>query len=245
MVGRAARYTGAGSHSRENRAAGRRKRRRCEACGRGRFRNEDRLRDRVSSVFHKVRPSKYRIANKMVTNEHRTRTSGARYGLRAICRSDHEKNHNNSLRRRGTPPNAGRHGGIFRGLLRRGQWRAAFTAQALGDIARAKGMAQVARDTGLSRESLYKALSGDRSPGFDTILKVIEAVGLRLCVQIPPGRDRPPVPRTLSRACGKAASRMRHPHIVLALHTLVATFLDSANCRGATADEERAGSTSP
>jgi probable addiction module antidote protein len=57
---------------------------------------------------------------------------------------------------------------------------AAFIAKALGDIARAKGMAQVARDAGLSRESLYKALSGDRSPGFDTILKVIRALGLRL-----------------------------------------------------------------
>jgi probable addiction module antidote protein len=57
---------------------------------------------------------------------------------------------------------------------------AAFIAKALGDIARAKGMAKVARDTGLSRESLYKALSGDRSPGFDTILKVIAALGLKL-----------------------------------------------------------------
>lgn len=57
---------------------------------------------------------------------------------------------------------------------------AAFIAKALGDIARAKGMAQIARDTGLSRESLYKALSGQRTPGFDTILKVIEALGLRL-----------------------------------------------------------------
>ena len=57
---------------------------------------------------------------------------------------------------------------------------AAFIAKALGDIARAKGMTQVARDAGLSRESLYKALSGDRSPGFDTILKVIGALGLRL-----------------------------------------------------------------
>ena len=57
---------------------------------------------------------------------------------------------------------------------------AAFVAKALGDIARAKGMARVARDAGLSRESLYKALSGDRSPGFDTILKVVEALGLRL-----------------------------------------------------------------
>ena len=57
---------------------------------------------------------------------------------------------------------------------------AAFIAKALGDIARAKGMTQVARDSGLSRESLYKALSGERSPGFDTILKVIEALGIEL-----------------------------------------------------------------
>ncbi|MGH7972219.1 MAG: addiction module antidote protein [Limisphaerales bacterium] len=57
---------------------------------------------------------------------------------------------------------------------------AAFIAKALGDIARARGMAQVARDAGLSRESLYKALSGERSPGFDTILKVVQALGLRL-----------------------------------------------------------------
>src|SRR5512138_1558888 len=57
---------------------------------------------------------------------------------------------------------------------------AAFIAKALGDIARAKGMTQVARDAGLSRESLYKALSGERSPGLDTVLKVIQALGLRL-----------------------------------------------------------------
>jgi probable addiction module antidote protein len=57
---------------------------------------------------------------------------------------------------------------------------AAFIAKALGDIARAKGMTQVARDAGLSRESLYKALSGERSPGLDTVLKVIQALGLKL-----------------------------------------------------------------
>ena len=57
---------------------------------------------------------------------------------------------------------------------------AAFIAKALGNIARAKGMSQVARDAGLSRESLYKALSGERTPGFDTILKVIDALGLKL-----------------------------------------------------------------
>ncbi len=57
---------------------------------------------------------------------------------------------------------------------------AAFIAKALGDIARAQGMSQVAREAGLSRESLYKALSGERSPTFDTILKVIGALGLKL-----------------------------------------------------------------
>ena len=57
---------------------------------------------------------------------------------------------------------------------------ATFIAKALGDIARAKGMTQVARDAGLSRESLYKALSGDRAPGLDTVLKVMGALGLKL-----------------------------------------------------------------
>jgi len=57
---------------------------------------------------------------------------------------------------------------------------AAFVAKALGDIARAKGMSQVARDAGLSRESLYKALSGERTPSLDTILKVVSALGLKL-----------------------------------------------------------------
>jgi probable addiction module antidote protein len=64
---------------------------------------------------------------------------------------------------------------------------AAFIAKALGDIARAKGMTQVARESGLSRESLYKALSGDRSPSFDTILKVISALGLQLSASVKEG----------------------------------------------------------
>ena len=53
-------------------------------------------------------------------------------------------------------------------------------ARALGDIARARGMSQVARDAGLSRESLYKALSENGSPSFATVLKVAKALGLRL-----------------------------------------------------------------
>jgi len=61
---------------------------------------------------------------------------------------------------------------------------AAFIAKALGDIARAQGMTQVARESGLSRESLYKALSGERSPSFDTILKVVSALGLKLSASV-------------------------------------------------------------
>ncbi len=57
---------------------------------------------------------------------------------------------------------------------------AAGIARALGDIARAKGMTQVARDAGLSRESLYKALSANGNPSFATILKVARALGVRL-----------------------------------------------------------------
>ena len=68
----------------------------------------------------------------------------------------------------------------FDACLEEADGDAAFIAKALGNIAKAKGMAQVARDAGLSRESLYKALSGDRSPGFDTILKVVDALGMKL-----------------------------------------------------------------
>jgi len=57
---------------------------------------------------------------------------------------------------------------------------AAGIARALGDIARAKGMTQVAKDAGLSRESLYRALSADGNPSFATILKVAKALGVKL-----------------------------------------------------------------
>ena len=56
----------------------------------------------------------------------------------------------------------------------------ALVAAALGDIARAKGMTNVAREAGLGRESLYKALSPAGNPEFATILKVVTALGLRL-----------------------------------------------------------------
>src|ERR1700704_5868772 len=57
---------------------------------------------------------------------------------------------------------------------------AAGIARALGDIARAKGMTQVAKDAGLSRESLYRALSEDGNPSFATVLKVARALGVKL-----------------------------------------------------------------
>ena len=83
---------------------------------------------------------------------------------------------------------------------------AAFIAKALGDIARAKGMIQVAKDAGLSRESLYKALSGERPPGFDTILKVVGALGLKLHAEAPRGRFRGPTPRSSSRTTKRRAA---------------------------------------
>ena len=57
---------------------------------------------------------------------------------------------------------------------------ASLVAAALGDIARAKGMTEIARQTGLGRESLYKALSPEGNPELATILKVVRALGLSL-----------------------------------------------------------------
>ena len=57
-------------------------------------------------------------------------------------------------------------------------------ARALGDIARAKGMTQVARDVGLSRERLYKALSESGNSTFATVLKVARALGVRFHAQV-------------------------------------------------------------
>jgi len=58
----------------------------------------------------------------------------------------------------------------------------ALLAAALGDVARAKGMTDIARDTGLGRESLYKALSADGNPEFGTVQKVVRSLGLKLHV---------------------------------------------------------------
>ncbi|MDZ4251251.1 MAG: addiction module antidote protein [Sulfuritalea sp.] len=59
---------------------------------------------------------------------------------------------------------------------------AALVARALGVIAKARSMTLLARDTGLSRESLYKALSGEGNPEFTTVMKVVKALGFRLHV---------------------------------------------------------------
>jgi len=64
----------------------------------------------------------------------------------------------------------------------------ALLAAALGDIARARGMAQLAKDAGLSRESLYKGLSGERIPSTETLLKVMGALGLRLSAVVAPAQ---------------------------------------------------------
>ena len=88
---------------------------------------------------------------------------------------------------------------------------AGFIAKALGDIARAKGMSQVARDAGLSRESLYKALSGERSPTLDTVLSVVGALGLRLRAEAADagvvGAGTPGYPGQPDRSSGPVSTR--------------------------------------
>jgi len=54
---------------------------------------------------------------------------------------------------------------------------------ALGNVAKAKGMAQIAKDAGLSRESLYKSLNGQSKPEFDTVRKVLAALGVKLVAE--------------------------------------------------------------
>jgi probable addiction module antidote protein len=83
--------------------------------------------------------------------------------------------------------------------------------RALGDIARAKGMSQVARDAGLSRESLYKALSEDGNPSFATVLKVARALGVKFHAQPAPGwppQIPPPVAGSNSSRSGQGDSRL-------------------------------------
>lgn len=63
---------------------------------------------------------------------------------------------------------------------------AAFITHALGVVAKAKGMTQLAKQTGLGRESLYKALSGEGNPSFATILKVLRALGVQIHTEVTP-----------------------------------------------------------
>lgn len=76
-----------------------------------------------------------------------------------------------------------------------------FIAHALGDVARARNMSQLARETGMTREGLYKALSGRGNPSFATVTKVAAALGLRLSFQ--------PAGQSASAKPTKAASRSR------------------------------------
>lgn len=62
---------------------------------------------------------------------------------------------------------------------------AALFAKALGDVARARGMMQLAKDSGLSREGLYKALSTKGNPSFSTVMKVLHALGLQISITEP------------------------------------------------------------
>ena len=71
----------------------------------------------------------------------------------------------------------------FEAVMEEGGDDASYVAHALGVIARAQGMSQLARDTGLTREGLYKALSPDGNPSFDTILKVMHALGLQMSIK--------------------------------------------------------------
>ena len=63
-----------------------------------------------------------------------------------------------------------------------------FVADALGVVARARGMSEVAREAGVSRESLYRALSADGNPEFGTVMRVVRALGLQLSVT--PAHDK-------------------------------------------------------
>ena len=73
---------------------------------------------------------------------------------------------------------------------------------ALGTVARAKGMSVIARDTGLGRESLYKALSGSANPAFATINRVIASLGLRMAVE--------PARRRMTRKANPRATARAH-----------------------------------
>jgi probable addiction module antidote protein len=89
---------------------------------------------------------------------------------------------------------------------------ALIVAKALGDVAKSEGMQKIARETGLNREGLYQALSGDGNPSFATVLKVMNAVGVELR----------PMPAAMAEAVKpKKHSRMRTRASAAAKHTVV------------------------
>lgn len=74
----------------------------------------------------------------------------------------------------------------------------AFIAQCLGTVARARNMSQLARDIGMSRAALYKALSGQGNPEFATIMKVLHALGIKLKPTMDDDRPEPVPPLAMS-----------------------------------------------
>ncbi len=88
---------------------------------------------------------------------------------------------------------------------------AAYIARAVGTVARARGMTQLAKDSGLGRESLYKALSGEGNPRMDTMLKVLHALGIK--VQLQSARTKPrPVARKIAKPVQKVKRHSLRPH---------------------------------
>ena len=93
----------------------------------------------------------------------------------------------------------------MKAVMEEGGDDANFIAHALGDVARARNMSQLAREVGMTREGLYKALSSEGNPSFATIMKVAKALGLKLGFQSVRGtragrRVRRPVRRTSASA---------------------------------------------
>ncbi|MBJ7309463.1 addiction module antidote protein [Rugamonas sp. CCM 8940] len=76
---------------------------------------------------------------------------------------------------------------------------AGLVAQALGNVARARGMAEIAQKTGLARESLYKALRANSQPRLDTVSKVLSAFNLRLVAEVIPPEQRATMPSALGQ----------------------------------------------
>ncbi len=109
-----------------------------------------------------------------------------------------------------------------------------FIAHALGVIARARGMSQVARNTGLTRDGLYKALSEDGNPSFATILKVIRALGLDLhaaaahayAIEMPKSGMRPVHPGEVLREDYLAPLGMSANALASALHVTAGCIND-------------------